>query len=107
MSEPTPKAPNPDSSAASALSVSAALTIHTAQDQGAAWLAALRAHPAARLDLSNVSSCDALGIQLLLALRRSAAQSGKRVTLANPSAAVRRAAEAVGCTDLFPTSLPQ
>jgi anti-anti-sigma factor len=48
------------------------------------------------LDLTGVDGCDAAGVQLLLAVRRSAAQASKRLRLVGLEGGVAAAAAALG-----------
>jgi anti-sigma B factor antagonist len=48
------------------------------------------------LDLEGVTSCDASGLQLLLAARHSAATTGKHLQVAGPAVAVRNCCRQLG-----------
>ena len=54
-----------------------ALDIDAAADVRAAMLRHLEQHECISLDLSQIESCDAAGIQLLIALEKSAKAAGK------------------------------
>ncbi|MEU1813746.1 STAS domain-containing protein [Streptomyces roseifaciens] len=54
------------------------------------------------LDLSGVTSCDALGLGLLVAAARSARHSGGDLCLVAPCPAVARALKASGLTRILP-----
>jgi len=67
------------------------LTIYRAAELAAALKAALAAVAdggALQVDLSEVTEVDCAGVQLLLAARRSAVESGRSLCLASRSAAV-------------------
>jgi len=67
------------------------LTIYRAAELAGAMKAALAAVAdggALELDLSEVAEMDCAGVQLLLAARRSAAESGRTLRLSGRSAAV-------------------
>jgi anti-anti-sigma regulatory factor len=76
------------------------LTIYTVDDTRhalTAWLATLcpRSTPW-RLDAAGVAEADAAGVQLLLAISRSASLAGARLHLESPSHALCRASEQLG-----------
>jgi anti-sigma B factor antagonist len=56
---------------------------------------------AARVDLSAVTFLDSSGVRELLAANRQAAANGRRLLLANPSAACRRVLEISGVWSEF------
>ena len=68
------------------------LTVRTIAGIRPVLLQALRDQPAVRLDCSAAESVDLSFIQLLLAARRSAQQSGRSFSLAAPAAGALRAA---------------
>jgi anti-anti-sigma factor len=75
----------------SLLRIDGELTIYRAAELAAAMKAALAAVAdggALDLDLSEVAEMDSAGVQLLLAARRSAAESGRALRLVARSAAV-------------------
>ena len=88
---------------ASSLRLPAELTIYTASETRAAWLAwlggdeALSGHGEAlcAVDASGCDEIDAAGAQLLVALAHSLAQQQRRLQLQDPSHPVRQA-----CADL-------
>ncbi|MEU2232504.1 STAS domain-containing protein [Streptomyces vietnamensis] len=53
------------------------------------------------VDLQNSSFCDSTGLNLLLAARELAFESGKSITLAAPSHQMVRLLEITGSSDLF------
>ncbi|MFC8506636.1 STAS domain-containing protein [Streptomyces sp. NPDC057411] len=53
------------------------------------------------VDLQNSSFCDSTGLNLLLAARELALESGSRITLAAPSHQMVRLLELTGALDLF------
>ena len=55
-----------------------------------------------RVDASGVTECDSSGIQLLLALRSSLADSGQTLRLVEPSTVVRDALSVFGLLEQFP-----
>lgn len=65
------------------------MTIYQAEAQKEQLLAALAAADALELDLGGVATMDTAGLQLLILLKREAAQQGKRLTIGGHSAAVR------------------
>jgi anti-anti-sigma factor len=58
------------------------------------------------LDLSPVTDFDSAGVQLLLATRRSLAESGTRLRIQSPSAAVRDGLTVFGLQDLLADGAP-
>lgn len=48
------------------------------------------------LDLSHIEACDSAGVQLLLALQRSAQQRGRSLRITEPSEPVRQALTTYG-----------
>ncbi len=93
------------------LSLPAELTIYTASETRAAWLAWLAAE---RSDGSNdtgddrcpvhagaVDQVDAAGVQLLVALSHTLARQQRRLQLLDPSAPLRGACEALGASALL------
>ena len=52
--------------------------------------------PALDLDLGGVETCDAAGMQLLLAVRRSSLADGKPFSIQSPAAAIEKCAELLG-----------
>ena len=63
------------------LELAGELTIQTAAEQKVRRLAALESAAALHLDLAGVTELDSAGLQLLLMLRREAAQSGRALRL--------------------------
>lgn len=78
-----------------------ALTIYTVEEFGARCKAELERASAVDVVLSGVTACDTLGIQVLLAARRSADAAGKSIVFVTPSPVVLRAATAIACESLF------
>ena len=78
----------------------AALTIYTVgeiQHALTAWLATLSPKTTVwRIDAAGVEEADAAGVQLLLAISRSASQVGARLRLEAPSLPLCRASEQLG-----------
>ena len=73
------------------LRIEGELTIYRAAELAAAMKAALAGVPAGaalELDLAEVTEMDSAGVQLLLAARRSADESGRVLRLAGTSPAV-------------------
>lgn len=84
------------------------LTIYTAAETRAAWLAALSA-PAEgplRVDAAGVTEVDGAGVQLLLALRRSLAARERALQLVGPSGALDSACRRLGLADLIDAGDP-
>ncbi|HEY9022748.1 MAG TPA: STAS domain-containing protein [Burkholderiaceae bacterium] len=74
-----------------ALRIDGDFTIYRAAELAASLKAALAGTPEGgtfEIDLSEVAEMDSAGVQLLLAARRSAADSGRSLRLAGRSAAV-------------------
>ena len=63
------------------------------------WLS--QAAPDETLDVAQVHACDAAGLQLLLALRRSRAEQGLGLQLRHPTVALSEALQRSGLTDLL------
>jgi anti-sigma B factor antagonist len=61
------------------------LTVQTAAEQKTLLLAALETADGIAVDLSDIAEVDTAGLQLLLLLRREAAQLGKAFRLLTPS----------------------
>ncbi len=80
--------------------VAGSLTIYTVEAHAMAWKAELARTGALNLDLSGVTDCDTLGIQLLCAVR-GRAEPATGITLAHPSPAIWRAAAAVAAGELL------
>ena len=76
------------------------LTIHHAAELKDRLLAALAAGTRC-LDLSDVAECDSAGVQLLLAARRSAQESGQPLTLAPVSEPLREVLQRYGLLHLL------
>ena len=72
------------------------LSIRNADEVHHSLLAATASITEVVLDLSSVEECDAAGLQLLCAVRRSAAQRGQRFAITGASQAVQSAAEVLG-----------
>jgi anti-anti-sigma regulatory factor len=82
------------------LALPAELTIYTLGELQPAWLQCLDATSASdeealRVDAAAVCEVDAAGMQLLLALSRSAHRRGRRLVLRDPAECLRQA-----CADL-------
>ncbi len=85
-------------------------TIYRAAELAAALKAALAAVPdggALEVDLSEVSEMDSAGVQLLLAAKRSADETGRALRLAGRSAAVSEVLAILRLTDHFGEALAQ
>jgi anti-sigma B factor antagonist len=80
-----------------------AMTIHRAAELHAQMRTQLDAG-VSRLDLAAVTECDAAGLQLLLALRRSLEASGQRLQIDASSSAVHEALTRCGLQELVPTA---
>jgi anti-anti-sigma regulatory factor len=93
------------------LSLPAELTIYTASDTRATWLAWLAAErPDAASDPGDgrctvhagaVDQVDAAGVQLLVALSHTLARQQRRLLLLDPSAPLRHACAALGASALL------
>lgn len=77
------------------------LTIAAAAEQAARLRQALPDGADLTLDLAAVGDCDSAGVQLLLALRRSLAQRGRRLHLAGLAESVDDALRTFGLHALF------
>lgn len=73
-----------------------ALTIYEATDCRERLLGSLEGGGDVELDLSETTGCDAAGLQLLLALRKSAGRLGRPVRVTDASPAVSGALSAAG-----------
>jgi anti-anti-sigma factor len=73
-----------------------ALQIAAAADLRDALRESLAESDELTLDLAGVDGCDAAGLQILLAARRSAAESAKRLRLVGLEGGVAEAAAALG-----------
>ena len=86
------------------------LTIYRAAELAAAMAAALAGvarGDALELDLSEVAEMDCAGVQLLLAARRSADESGRTLRLAGRSAAVDEVLAILRLADHFGDAVAQ
>ena len=93
------------------LSLPAELTIYTASETRAAWLAWLAAEQAdnahdrrdghCTVHADAVDQIDAAGVQLLVALSHTLARQQRKLQLLAPSAALRGACEALGAAALL------
>jgi len=72
------------------------LDIYNVGDAPEALLKHLASKPGLELDLGGVESCDAAGIQLLLAARRSAGAAGKTFSIHTPTPAVQECSKLLG-----------
>jgi len=79
------------------LAFAGALTIACIAHQHARLCAWLEVN-SRQIDLSGVTECDAAGVQLLIAARRTAATLGNSLELSMPSAAVLEACRRCGVT---------
>lgn len=86
-----------------ALALPAELTIYTAGETRAAWLAWLAEHADGPLavDAAPVTEVDAAGVQLIVALSRSLAAQQRELCLLAPSTALRNACERLGLARLL------
>ena len=94
----------------SLLRIDGELTIYRATELAAAVrtaLADVRVGDTLELDLSGVTDMDSAGVQLLLAARRSAVESGRALRLAAPSAAVADVLAILHLTALFGDTVAQ
>ena len=71
------------------------LSIYRASELKATFLAQLQDTTELNVDLSGVTEIDTAGVQLLMMLKKEAAQLGKTVSLSNHSAAVISVFEAI------------
>jgi anti-sigma B factor antagonist len=85
------------------LTLDGTLTIHRAAELHALMRTQLDAG-VSRIDLAAVTECDAAGVQLLLALRRSLEASGQRLHIDAASPAVHEALTRCGLQELVPTA---
>lgn len=72
------------------------LDIYHVEAAREALLAGLTTRPSLELDLSGVETCDAAGLQLLIATQRSAVAAGKSFSLVTPAPAVDQCRELLG-----------
>jgi anti-anti-sigma factor len=92
------------STTSTSLRIEGELTIYRAAELADAMKASLAQVPAGgafELDLSGVTEMDCAGVQLLLAARRSALESGRALRLAARSAAVDDVLAILQLTTLF------
>jgi anti-anti-sigma factor len=80
----------------SALELTGALDINTADEVRKVLLECLEQHTSISVDLSKVESCDAAGVQLLLALEKSTESAGKPFSLVGVSEAFARDCASLG-----------
>jgi anti-sigma B factor antagonist len=83
------------------LAIDSELTIYTAGEQKANLLSFLNSGNDLELNLANVSDFDTAGMQLLILLKREAAQHGKKLTFVMHSKAVIEALELANLTNTF------
>ena len=93
------------------LRLPAELTIYTASETRAAWLAWLAAEQTGTdadgcctVHAGAVDQVDAAGVQLLVALSHTLARQQRRLQLLDPSAPLRGACEALGASALLADS---
>jgi anti-anti-sigma factor len=72
------------------------LDIYSVEPARDALLAHLADKLGIELDLASVETCDAAGMQLLLAARRSAVAAGKVFAIRSPVPAIEQCGEALG-----------
>jgi anti-anti-sigma factor len=72
------------------------LDIYSVESARDALLVYLADKPAIELDLDGVETCDAAGMQLLLAARRSAVAAGKAFAIHTPVTVIEKCGEALG-----------
>jgi anti-anti-sigma regulatory factor len=80
------------------LEITGYLDAYAAEQVRQTLLDYLRAASAPELDLAGVKACDAVGIQLLCAARRSAEVDGKRLAMRHISEPLRTVCAALGVT---------
>lgn len=84
------------------IKLSGAISIYEVAGIHTKLLRSLEEEATVNLDLGDVSSCDAAGIQLLFATGKTGEEEGKRVTISKTSKAVQEAARLVGIEpDMF------
>ncbi len=92
------------STTSSSLRIEGELTIYRAAELAAAMKASLAQVPAGaafEIDLSGVTEMDSAGVQLLLAARRSASESGRTLRVAGDSPAVAEVFRTLQLAPLF------
>jgi anti-anti-sigma factor len=72
------------------------LDIYSVEQAREALLAHLAEKTGIDLNLDGVETCDAAGMQLLLATHRSAVAAGKAFTIRNPVPAIEQCGESLG-----------
>ena len=72
------------------------LDLYSVETACEALLDHLARQPGLELDLSGVEACDTAGLQLLLAVRRSAAAASKSFAIHTPSPAIEQCGELLG-----------
>lgn len=83
------------------LCIEGSLDIDTAPHLRLSLIDALEHSDEVTLDLSEVSLCDASGVQVLLACRRQATSEGKHVRLSGTATSLTNALDALGLVISF------
>ncbi len=83
------------------LTITDELTIFTAMSQKSALLAFLNADDNLEIDLSKVEEMDTAGLQLLILIKREAAQLGKSISFVMHSKVVLEILELTNLTTAF------
>lgn len=83
------------------LAIEDELTIFTAAEQKSRLLAFLQSGDALEIDLSKVAEMDTAGLQLLILIKREAAQTGKTLGFVMHSKAVLEILELAKLTSAF------
>lgn len=78
------------------LELTGRLDINTAEEVQKALLVYLEHSARTSLDLSQITSCDAAGVQLLIAMQRSAESAGKSFAVVAPTDAFTTVCAALG-----------
>jgi anti-anti-sigma factor len=82
------------------------LDVNTANEVRGVLLEYLGEHTSISIDLSQVEGCDAAGVQLLLALEKSAEAAGKPFAVVASSEAFDRDCAGLGISTAFPATMP-
>lgn len=101
FSDPKSSTPTIASSTPGTVCAGEALTIYTVESVGSACARALEGSAEVTVDLGQVTTCDSLGVQVLLAARRAAEVRRVRLSFVNVPPAVFDAATAIACESVF------
>lgn len=78
------------------ISISDSMSIYEATDIHKKLLNSLAEETTINIDLSEVKSCDVVGIQLLLSVIKTGKVKGKQITISNVSEAIQETSRLIG-----------